>query len=419
MNQATRWFEDGEIHFALGIENTFIPQARLGERSLDEYELTQHYHHWYDDLGLVAESGATMLRWGIPWYRVEPEPGVFDFSWTDRVVDRAEELGIELIVDLMHYGTPLWLDNQFLNHEYPQRVAAYGAAVAQRYRGRISAYTPMNEPLLNVMYCGQFGYWPPYLTGDDGFARLARSLAQGIVLTQQAIAAVLPEAVFVHVEASFRFAGDVADYDDEVTHLRHRAFLMEDLVTGKVDRDHPLAPYLLDNGWTEADLGWFLEHTAWPDVMGVNYYPGGQTELFVSGAPVSGGPLDPRSRRDDGVVGLREVMVAWAQRYDRPVMLTETCQQGTDAERAGWLHDSVALLRELRRDGLNVVGYTWWAVIDMVEWTYRHSANPPLAHRLSMGLWSLEEDAAGVLQRHPTPLVSTFRAEARMKRGTP
>ena len=56
-------------------------------RRLDEYELTQHYQYWREDLDLLARSGADSLRWGIPWYRVEPEPGRFEWDWVDRVVD--------------------------------------------------------------------------------------------------------------------------------------------------------------------------------------------------------------------------------------------------------------------------------------------------------------------------------------------
>ena len=40
---APRWFEDGRLHLGLGIEDTFVPQERPGERAIDEYELTEHY----------------------------------------------------------------------------------------------------------------------------------------------------------------------------------------------------------------------------------------------------------------------------------------------------------------------------------------------------------------------------------------
>jgi hypothetical protein len=56
--------------WATGIENTFVPQTRAGMRSLDEYELTQHYKFWRSDFDLVAETGVGALAGA--WYRVPP-----------------------------------------------------------------------------------------------------------------------------------------------------------------------------------------------------------------------------------------------------------------------------------------------------------------------------------------------------------
>ena len=123
--------------WATGIENTFVPQTRPGHRALDEYQLMGHYEHWREDLRLVADLGLKMVRWGIPWYRVEPfQPGEFDWRWTDQVIPyMVQELGITPIVDLMHYGCPFWLRREFASAEYPAAVAAYAAAFARRYAG--------------------------------------------------------------------------------------------------------------------------------------------------------------------------------------------------------------------------------------------------------------------------------------------
>jgi aryl-alcohol dehydrogenase-like predicted oxidoreductase len=49
------------FRFAVGIEDTFVPHAFPGHRALDEYELTQHYRFWSEDLGLAAETGAGLV----------------------------------------------------------------------------------------------------------------------------------------------------------------------------------------------------------------------------------------------------------------------------------------------------------------------------------------------------------------------
>jgi beta-glucosidase/6-phospho-beta-glucosidase/beta-galactosidase len=400
------------LRFALGIEDTFIPQTAPGQRSLDEYELMQHYAQWEPDLALVAESGATMLRWGIPWYRVNPEPGAWDWEWLDRVVERLERDGIELVADLVHYGTPLWLEGEFANPDYPQRVAEYGSAVAGRYRGRIPYYTPANEPLLNAMYCGEFGHWPPYLTGDRGFVTVLKALSRGIVHTQAAIAEVDAAARFMHVEASFRFAGELASHPETVEHLQQRAYVVQDLVMGRVDDAHPLVPYLLENGFSEEDLAWARTNVADPDIVGVNYYPQHSTELFEEGVVLGGGPGALRPRLNAWTDGLEDVLTSFAQRYGKPVFLTETGFTGTAEERIAWLDASVSAVQELRASGIDVVGYTWWCLTDMMEWTYRYAEGVPMDYVLRMGLWTLEEDAAGTLQRVRTPVADRFRTLA-------
>lgn len=408
---SARWYDDGSLHFGLGIEDTFVPQSRPGERAIDEYELTDHYRRYREDLGLAADAGASFLRWGVPWYRVNPEPGHWDWSWVDRVVDRFAELGLRPVIDLLHYGTPLWLDRQFAHPDYPKAVAEYAVAFAERYSDRVTDYTPVNEPMIHALFCGVYGYWPPYLTGDTGLTTMVRALGEGFVRSQQGIAEVLGDrATFLHVDASMRYAGDVeGEHRDRVARLREQAYLVEDLVTGRVDDAHPLTDLLRHGGMTDADLSWFADEAVRPDVMGVNYYPRISTEVFEEGVHHGGGFADPRPTTDSGVAGLVEVLAVAEARYGVPVMLTETAVTAPQRDRIEWLHESVAAIRAMRGLGRRVVGYTWWPVFDMYEWTYRHSEGPRADHLLTMGLWDLVEDGRGGLDRRRTPVADTYR----------
>lgn len=407
-----KWFRDGALHFALGIEDTFVPQGRPGERPIDEYELTEHYERWSDDLRLAAESGAGMLRWGIPWHRVNPAPGAFDWSWLDGVVSRFAELGLRPLIDLLHYGTPLWLEGEFAHPDYPQRVAEYAAAVAERYADTVTDFTPVNEPMIHALFSGQYAYWPPYLSGAEGLVTMSTQLARGFQLTQRAIADVLGDrASFLHVDAGMRYDGDDSRAA-EIEHLREQVWLVEDLATGRVGPGHPLARFLAENGAADDVLEALRAGAVHPDVVGVNYYPRHATELLLDGQHHGGGFADPRPVRDDGTAGLEELLRAASDRYGAPVALTETCVTGTVEERAEWLDASVASIDRLRAEGLDVVAYTWWPLFDMYEWTWRHSENPRADHQLTMGLYSLEETPHG-LARVETPLVDRFRRHAR------
>lgn len=407
-------FADGQFRYAVGIEDTFVPQVALGRRALDEYELTQHYHYWHSDLALAAETGATTIRYGIPWYRIEPEPGRFRWSWLDRVVDRLEELALETIVDLMHYGTPIWLDNQFLNRDYPARVAAYAAAVAERYSGRLAAYTPLNEPLVNITFCGESGVWPPHLTGHDGYVKVLRAIGRGIVETQRSVGeASGGDATFVHVEAVVSFAGEVEAHAETIDFLERRALLVEDLLAGQVDDDHPLTPYLLEHGFDDRDLAWFTENTALPDVMGVNYYPLLSTAELVAGEPMPvHGPMFPRPKPARALEDLEDSVRLFWERYRRPIFITETSMIGSAEARVKWLDESLDLLLRLREEGVGVAGYTWWPLFHLADWSYRDSTGAVEEYLVPMGLYDLVPNEVGVLERVSTPVVERFRERA-------
>jgi beta-glucosidase len=302
-------------------------------------------------------------------------------------------------------GTPTWLDNQFLNADYPARVAEYGTRVAERYRDRLHVWTPLNEPTINAIYCGEKGVWPPGLTGHDGFVKLAMAIARGIVATQRGIAEVQPEASFVHVEASFRYAGDWFPFDVDL--VSERRYLIMDLVTGDVDDEHALYGYLREHGVDDHELALLRESAVTPDVVGVNYYPAFTTSRFERGSPT---PLPVEA----GTAGLEELLREFAARYGRPLFVTETSRAGTGEERVNWLRDSVGLIHRLREEGMPVVGYTWWPLFALVDWLYRETTEPVERWLVPMGLYDLEPDGAGVLQRVPTAAAEEFK---RLMRG--
>ena len=139
--------EQGGFCWAVGIEDTFISAKWPATgRSLDEYELTRHYESWREDFERIAWLGVSAVRYGIPWHRVHTAPGRFDFAFADETLGWLLERGITPIVDLVHYGTPSWLEGAFLNPDYPRHVAEFACALVERFRGRLRWITPMNEP---------------------------------------------------------------------------------------------------------------------------------------------------------------------------------------------------------------------------------------------------------------------------------
>jgi len=79
-----------KFYWGIGIENCWMGQADPtkdgNRRLLDVFLQMQHYDKWKADLDLVHEVGFNTIRYSVPWYRAEPQPGVYDWSWIDKPV---------------------------------------------------------------------------------------------------------------------------------------------------------------------------------------------------------------------------------------------------------------------------------------------------------------------------------------------
>jgi beta-glucosidase len=390
--------------WAAGIENTFVPQTRPGHRSLDEYELMGHYENWAVDLALASDLGLKAMRWGIPWYRVEPTQGHFDWSWTDQVITyMVEELQILPIIDLMHYGCPFWLKREFLNKDYPRYVADYAGEFANRYKDKITWYTPLNEPIINSMMCGMRGLWPPYAKGDKGYIKIMLQLAKGIVRTVKRLKEINPDSVMVHVEAT----GLTRTVREDLTHLateeEMRGYLCFDLISGRLNHNHALFTWLVRNGAVPETLYELEESKASLDVIGLNFYPQWSTkQLFID----KRGNLAFRETEPEGG-GFEELIMKYYERYGSAIMITETSAVGSDEIRATWLEESVSVIKRLRGRSVPVIGYTWFPLFTMVDWRYRFSQEPLESFYLELGLYRLNREAGP--RWLPTPLVETIR----------
>ena len=391
--------------WATGIEDTFVPQTRPGHRALDEYQLMGHYDHWQAALDLVQEIGVGAIRWGVPWYRVEPLQGEFDWRWTDQVMPYlVEKLKVLPIIDLMHYGCPFWLRREFAAAEYPEAVAAYAGAFAQRYQSLVHWYTPINEPLVTALFCGKRGLWPPYLRSDSGYVQIVLQLIRGMKLTVNAIRSADASAMIVAVEASGLSRSARQELAALAIEEEQRGFLTYDLYLGKVTHEHPLFPWLIRNGASVHELDELTGVQSPIDAMGLNFYPQwSTTQLYLD----KRGRLSYRPVEQDGA-GFATMIESYYRRYGVPIIVTETSARGDLEIRARWLESSVAAIRQLRSNGIPVLGYTWFPLFTMIDWKYRFGRGPVEEYRLDLGLYTLSRN--GGPRWEGTPLVEQFRS---------
>jgi beta-glucosidase len=394
-------FLQSQFIWATGIEDTFVTALHpKTSRHIDEYELTGHYTRWQEDIQRVAETGVKMCRYGIPWHRIQPQKNQWNWDWTDQALEEFERLRIHPIIDLVHYGLPDWIDPAYLHPDFPTYMQDFAAAVAERYKN-ILWYTPFNEPRIAAWYCGKLAWWPPFRKAWSGFAAILTQISRGIVLTMNALRSVNPEIVCVNVDATDLYRTEDSNLTAEVATRQALVFLSLDLITGKVDEHHELMPWLNKHGIQQKDFEWFLENKVDLDVLGINLYPMFTYKVLFK---------TPRGTRVKmeyaGAELLVDLVNMYWQRYQRPLMVTETASLGSVRRRKAWMDVSIDAAKKIREGGIPLVGYTWWPLFGLIAWSYRQGHRPLEKYILQMGLWDLDSQ----LNRIKTSLVESYRA---------
>src|SRR5688572_25209029 len=385
-----------QFMWGAGIECSFLPHLNV-----DQFQWTQHDRFWREDLRRTREeAGITHLRYAFPWHVLEPSRGKFDWSYPDERIGFFQQIGLDPIMDVMHFGTPLWLKQAVGDPEFPEALEHFAEALVSRYRTAVKVFCPFNEPLVSALFSGDFGFWPPHSRKWRGYMPVLSRIVQATSRGVRAIRRAAPEATVLLCDAVESFKTRSKELEVEVARRNLRRFLVMDLLLGRVDEHHPLYSWLTSYGLSELDLAWFRTNPQAPDVLGMDYYPHSDWQLDKT-------PAGVRQRRADNPVGLYGVASAYWKRYGVPLMLTETSIEGQAINREIWLEGTVEHIRRLREEGVPMLGMFWWPLIDQVDW------DGALTHRIGkiheVGLLNLRRQPDGVLARVATPLLEMYR----------
>ena len=131
-----------EIHEYIH-ENTYYPS----------HVATDFYHHYQEDIKLFAQMGFKCFRMSISWSRIFPrgdeeQPNEEGLAFYDKVFDELLKYGIEPVVTLSHYETPLTLVNEYGSWRSRKLVdffEHYCKTVFSRYKDKVKYWMTFNE----------------------------------------------------------------------------------------------------------------------------------------------------------------------------------------------------------------------------------------------------------------------------------
>lgn len=153
--------ETGATNLSWGQKYFKLPDGAVPQ-ILDNYYYPSHqgtdfYHHYQEDIKLMAEMGFKVFRLSMNWSRILPngddeKPNEEGLAFYDKVFDECAKYGIKPLVTLSHYETPLslivryggWKDRHLID-----AFAHYAEVVMKHYQGKVTYWLTFNE--INAM----------------------------------------------------------------------------------------------------------------------------------------------------------------------------------------------------------------------------------------------------------------------------
>jgi len=186
-----------------------------------------------------------------------------------------------------------------------------------------------------------------------------RHLCKANLTAIDEILEVRPDAVFIQSESAeyFHPGGAEPAIVAQARWENQLRYLSLDLLLSHPP-DHDIRTYLFDNGMTRDELVWFMSHgLGGRIVIGNDYYDRNEQMISRSGA----------ARPTGEVFGWVVIARQYFERYRRAVMHTET-NTFDSAHAPRWLWKEFYNVRLLREQGIPVIGFTWYSLLDQVDW---------------------------------------------------
>jgi len=384
------------------------------------------YHRYAEDIALFAELGFTVFRFSIAWSRIFPRgdeetPNEAGLAFYDRVLDECERHGIEPLVTISHYETPLhlaktydgWVDRRLIGF-----YERYARTLFERYGHRVKYWLTFNE-INSVIHAPLMsgGIWTPKerLTDQQLYQAIHHELVASASATRLAheINPDLKVGCMVIAMPIYPLTPDPADVL-KVMHADHANLAFSDV---HVRGEYPgyLLRTLREKGVeleiTDADRA-TLRHTV--DFVSFSYYmslcegTGGE----AGQGNIMGGVRNPTLPESEwgwqiDPTGLRIVLNQFWDRWGKPLFIVENGLGARDVlvERDGvktveddyridYLRDHLLQVREAIEDGVELWGYTWWGPIDVVS-----ASTAQLSKRYGFIYVDRNDDGTGTLAR--------------------
>lgn len=388
------------------------------------------YHRYKEDIRLFAEMGFKTLRFSIAWSRIFPNgdeetPNELGLKFYDNVIDECLKYGIEPLVTLSHYETPLHLAKTYdgwRNRKLIKFFENYCRVVFERYKGKVKYWLTFNE-INSVIHFPLMG--AGILTPKEKLTKQDLYQAAHHELVASALAVKLAHEIIPDAKVGCMVLG-VVNYpmtphpDDMIASMerdRDLMFFTDIHVRGKYPRyTKKLFKDLGVNIQMEPEDEEILKNTV--DFISFSYYMSKCTAKDLSKyekgrGNLTSGVKNPYLEESEwgwqiDPQGLRYICNYFYNRYEKPLFIVENGLGAVDElvevdgektviddYRIKYLNDHLVELGKAIEDGVEIMGYTSWGCIDLVS-----ASTAELKKRYGFIYVDRQNDGSGTLERY-------------------
>ena len=354
------------------------------------------WNRWREDIGLVVAMGLTSYRFSVEWARVEPEEGVWSEEALDRyeaMVDECVAQGLAPVVTFNHFTAPHWFAarGSWLDPDAPALFARYCDRLMERFGDRIAYAVTLNEP--NLPHVLSWLNLPDFVRQVERATIEACSAKAGVPAYRLANV-VLPEeldAMEDGLEAGHRAGKAAIKARRPDLPVGLSLAIMDDVVDGD-------DPSVRDRKRAECYQRWLVLARE-DDFLGVQNYERVPYDGHGPVPPADGVPVNEMG------TAIEPLSLAGAVRYAHaatgvPILVTEHgLSIADDSFRAAFIEPSLAGLRSVMDEGVPVLGYIHWTLLDNFEWVFGYK------HQLG-----LHEVDRVTFERTPKPSAGVYAA---------
>ena len=394
------------------------------------HEAIDLYHHYKEDIALFAEMGFKCFRLSIAWTRILPngddaQPNEAGLAFYDSIFDECHKYGIEPLVTICHFDTPIALIKKYGGWKDRRMVDAYVhycEVLFDRFKGKVKYWLTFNEinMLLHLSFTGAGLVFHP---GENVEQVKYQAAHHELVASAKAVKLAhekMPDAMVGCMLAAGQFYPRTCAPEDVRAAQeadRDNYFFTDVQVRGA----YPVwAKKRMERAGVQLhtqpeDDRTLREGTV--DFVSFSYYSSRcitvDKELMAAenaeGNAVSASVKNPYLKASDwgwqiDPIGLRYTLNEIYDRYHLPMMVVENGLGAYDVKSEdGKIHDSyridylrrhIEAVKQAVSDGVDLMGYIAWSGIDLVS-----ASTGEMSKRYGFVYVDKQDDGTGTLAR--------------------